>query len=342
MLVREATAGELDDWDDLTVRSPNGSVQQSRAWAAYRSDFGWRPRFLVTDDGGRVLALARPWPLIRSDGVYISRGPLPETDPHLTLARLDAVTAWLTERGVSVVSSDAEVPAATGYPSLLEAAGFHPIEEIQPSRHKLVVDLTGIRDPADLLTGFSATTRNMIRAAQRSDLAIVRLGFGLPAPSVDAVDGGTGSTEVLLTELDALYVHMRANADRRGFGLASKARFTDWTRRALEAGQLAYIGAHEPGGELVAGATFYRHGRRWTYSNAADDPRFPEGLSGRRAARRLGRAQARRRGGSDRVRPRRGRCPRSTPPTDARRAGLRHVDLQGIVRRPMGRAHRGA
>ena len=25
---------------------------------------------------------------------------------------------------------------------------------------------------------------------------------------------------------------------------------------------------------LVAGATFYRHGRRWTYANAADDGRF--------------------------------------------------------------------
>ena len=143
MIVREATETELETWDDLTVRSPNGDVQQSRAWAAYRAAFGWRPRFLATDDGGRVVALARPWPLIRSDGVYISRGPLAELDPHRTLARLEAVTAWLAERGVSVVSSDAEVPADTDYPSLLDAAGFKPIEEIQPSRHKLVVDLTG-------------------------------------------------------------------------------------------------------------------------------------------------------------------------------------------------------
>lgn len=273
MLVREATAAELDDWDDLTVRTADGNVQQSRAWAAYRSAFGWRPRFLVTDDGGRVLALARPWPLVGSDGVYISRGPLPEADPHLTLARLEAVTAWLGERGVSVVSSDAEVPAGTGYPALLEGAGFRPIEEIQPSRHKLALDLTGIRDPADLLTRFSATTRNMIRAAERTDLEVVRFG---------PLDGATppGTTGALLAELERLYPQMRANADRRGFGLASKARFTDWTRRAFEAGHLTYIAAQTPSGELVAGATFYRHGRRWTYANAADDPAFRKGYPG--------------------------------------------------------------
>jgi lipid II:glycine glycyltransferase (peptidoglycan interpeptide bridge formation enzyme) len=30
----------------------------------------------------------------------------------------------------------------------------------------------------------------------------------------------------------------------------------------------------------VAGATFYRHGRRWTYANAADDPRFRKAYPG--------------------------------------------------------------
>ncbi len=273
MIVREATETELETWDDLTVRTPNGDVQQSRAWAAYRAAFGWRPRFLATDDGGRILVLARPWPLVGSDGVYISRGPLAELDPHRTLARLEAVTGWLADHGASVVASDAEVPADTDYPSLLAAAGFRPIEEIQPSRHKLVVDLSGVLDPADLLAGFSATTRNMIRAAERSDLTLRRFGPLDGPPSADV-------TAELMAELDRLYPHMRANADRRGFGLASQARFTDWTRRAFDAGHLAAIAVHAPGGELVAAATFYRHGRRWTYANAADDPAFRKAYPG--------------------------------------------------------------
>jgi lipid II:glycine glycyltransferase (peptidoglycan interpeptide bridge formation enzyme) len=268
--VHDADAAELEGWDDRAVRSPNGTVHQSRAWAAYREHFGWRPRFLVADDGAPVLALARPWPFVGSDGVYISRGPLPEADPALTLRRLDAVTAWLADRGASVVATDAEVPAASGYPAMLEAAGFHPIEELQPSRHRLAVDLTAVRDEPELLATFSATTRNMIRAAERSDLRTVVL------------DAGSADDPVadLRARFGVLYRLMRATADRRGFGLASAERFVDWSRRAFADGHLVHIAVHEPGGELVAGATFYRHGRRWTYANAADDPRFRKAYPG--------------------------------------------------------------
>jgi lipid II:glycine glycyltransferase (peptidoglycan interpeptide bridge formation enzyme) len=287
--VREATPAELADWDTHVVHVPTGNVHQSQAWAAYRGASGWRPRFLVTDDGARILALDRAWPLIGGNGAYVSRGPLPEADVRVTLARLEAVSAWLAERGSAVVSSDAEVPAGSGYPELLAVAGFHRIEELQPSRHRLAVDLTGGGDPAALLAGFSATTRNMIRAAERSDLRIVRVG---PAPTPEvgswAAAAGTSGTQpigpagldLLHAELDVLYDSMRATADRRGFGLASRTRFLDWSSRAFADGHLVYLGAHEPGGELVAGATFYRHGRRWTYSHAADDARFRKAYPG--------------------------------------------------------------
>ena len=57
--------------------------------------------------------------------MYVSRGPLPGGRIRAsTLARLEAVTGWLAERGASVVASDAEVPAESGYPELLAAAGF--------------------------------------------------------------------------------------------------------------------------------------------------------------------------------------------------------------------------
>jgi len=273
--VRAATPAEIDAWDRAAVESPNGNVHQSRAWAAYRGAFGWQPRFLVTDDGASILALVRPWPLIRSDGVYISRGPLPELDPQRTLDRLVAVTGWLADRGASVVASDAEIPAASGYPELLAGAGFDRIEELQPSRHRLAIDLTGVGDPADLMAGFSATTRNMIRAAERSDLRIVRFG-PRPVPR----DQDDGSSVALRTELDTLYDLMRATADRRRFGLASRERFLDWSLRAFASGLLAYIGGHDPDGVLVAGATFHRHGRRWTYASAADDPRFRKAYPG--------------------------------------------------------------
>jgi hypothetical protein len=283
VLVHEAGAGELAGWDDLTVRSPNGSVHQSRAWAAYRADFGWRPRFLVTKDGAPVLALARPWPLIGGDGVYISRGPLPEADAPTVLARLEAVSDWAGRHGSSVVSSDSEMPAGSGYPELLAAAGYRQIEEIQPSRHRLVVDLPPGEGSAELLASFSATTRNMIRAADRSDLSTVILGPSDSSPPTDAAATGASDGSQLTdleSRLPVLYRLMRATADRRRFGLASAERFFDWSKRAFADGHLVYIAVHEPDGELVAGATFYRHGRRWTYANAADDPRFRKAYPG--------------------------------------------------------------
>jgi lipid II:glycine glycyltransferase (peptidoglycan interpeptide bridge formation enzyme) len=282
--VREASAAELEDWDAHVVDGPHGNVHQSRAWAAYREGFGWRPRFLVTEDGARILALTRAWPLVGGEGAYLSRGPLPDPDPSATLARLQAVAGWLAERGAAVVASDAEVPAESGYAELLAAAGFERIEELQPSRHRLAVDLTGVAGPVELLAGFSATTRNMIRAAERSDLGIVRYGplvsgSLVPRPAGEQAPGSAGTAD-LLAELDVLYGSMRATAERRGFGLASRSRFLDWSRRAFVDGHLAYIGAHDPGGALVAGAAFYRHGRRWTYAHAADDPSFRKAYPG--------------------------------------------------------------
>ena len=286
--IHEASAAELEAWDAHVVAGPQGNVHQSRAWAAYRGAFGWQPRFLVADDGARILALTRVWPVVGGESAYLSRGPVPGPDPVTTLARLQAVAGWLAERGAAVVASDAEVPADSGYPELLAAAGFQRIEELQPSRHRLAVDLTRVTEPADLLARFSATTRNMIRAAERTDLRIVRFG-PLSGSATDgsaangpAADGPTadGPTAGLLAELDVLYGSMQATAERRGFGLASRPRFLDWSRRAFVDGHLVYIGAHDSAGELVAGATFYRHGRRWTYSHAADDPRFRRAYPG--------------------------------------------------------------
>ena len=86
--IRAATAEELADWDEHTVDAPGGHVYQSRAWAEHRRASGWTPRFLVTDDGGRVLALTRPWPFVGGGSGYVPRGPAGEVQ-----APVDAVRA---------------------------------------------------------------------------------------------------------------------------------------------------------------------------------------------------------------------------------------------------------
>jgi hypothetical protein len=261
---REATLDELADWDRHTVDPPGGNALQSRAWATYRSHFGWQPVFLVLSDGGRVLGLRRSGRLIRADRAYLSRGPIP-TGASETAARLVACAAWFATRGVGILISDAEVPAETGYAALIERAGFRPTEEVQPSRHRMAVDLAGVADPDALLKSFNATTRNMVRAALKSDLEVA---------VHDAIDAA------VLARLEAFHRLVEATGRRKQFAVASGARFLDWSRQAMGAGIQVFVEARAPDGGIAAAATFYRHGNRWTYALAADDPQYRRSYPG--------------------------------------------------------------
>lgn len=255
---REAKPDELGDWDRHSVDAPGGNALQSRAWASYRSHFGWQPVFLVLADGGRVLGLRRNGRLVRADRAYLSRGPIP-TDAPETAARLAACTAWFATHGVGILISDSEVPGETGYATLIERAGFRPTEEIQPSRHRMAVDLREVGDEDALLKSFNATTRNMVRAALKSDLQVV---------AHDAID------DAVVARLERFHGLVEATGRRKRFAVASGARFIDWSRQAMGAGIQVFIEARAPDGGIAAAATFYRHGHRWTYALAADDPQF--------------------------------------------------------------------
>ena len=175
MSVRDATPDELADWDARAVDAPGGHVYQSRAWAEHRRASGWTPRFLVTDDAGRTLALTRSWSVLPGGSAYIPRGPGPvATDGALLGSRLAAIGLALAEDHIDVVAADPEVPAAdAGYRATIEAAGFQPIEEIQPSRHRVTLPLAG-RTQDDVFAGISKSTRQRIRKAEDLDIRVVR------------------------------------------------------------------------------------------------------------------------------------------------------------------------
>jgi hypothetical protein len=101
----EAAPAELDDWDARAVEAPGGHVYQSRAWAEHRRASGWLTRFLVFEDGGRVLTLERPWPLIGGSSAYVPRGPAPVGIDGAALAARQVGAARGTPRlGVDVVA----------------------------------------------------------------------------------------------------------------------------------------------------------------------------------------------------------------------------------------------
>ncbi|HEY2916278.1 MAG TPA: GNAT family N-acetyltransferase, partial [Candidatus Limnocylindrales bacterium] len=265
--MRPADEASLAGWDAVAVDGPGGNVLQSLAWGRHRARFGWTPRHLRTDDGLPVLALARPWRLGPGGSAYLSRGPVPAGSPATTAARLIEAAGWLAGDGIDVIAADPEVPADPAFARAVAAAGFHQIEELQPSRHRLDVALPDDGDADALLKSFSATTRNLVRQAQRQDLVVRRIDrrpsphAAQPEELPAVVDRGAEDAR-----LAALYDLLADTARRRSFWLAGRATFDSWTSEALAAGHLVALLVEDSGGELLAGATFHRQGNRLTYA----------------------------------------------------------------------------
>jgi lipid II:glycine glycyltransferase (peptidoglycan interpeptide bridge formation enzyme) len=263
---REATPDELERWDDLTVRPPGGHVLQSRAWAEHRAGRGWQPRYLVGDDGSAVLALLRPWPVVGGMSAYLPRGPVPTGGLDDAVARLEGATEWLASRGVDVVASDAEV-IADGYSERIQQHRFRPIEEIQPSRHRLSVRLDEHADEDKLLENVSKSTRQRIRQAERGGLSVVRWDAA-PPPIPPAASSALADLEFanplgkVEPALERFHDLAAQTADRRHFALGSRAGFLDWTTRAYASGFLVLLEAIDEAERSVAGLMLYRHGGR--------------------------------------------------------------------------------
>jgi lipid II:glycine glycyltransferase (peptidoglycan interpeptide bridge formation enzyme) len=280
MRFAEATPAELKDWDRHTVDVPGGNVYQSRAWAEARSRLGWRPRYLVADDGYRLLALERPWRLVGGSGAYLSKGPVAADEPvERTAERLSAAADWLFDHGMDVIASDAEIPAATGYPALIEAAGFKPIEEVQPSRHRVALALRPGEPDRTYFAGFAMSTRQRVRQAEKAGLRVIRWDTRWnPAPEPESApsSGPVAGFEAPpagaepRAAFDRFFELLQVTAARRHFGLGSRAGFIDWSSAGLTAGQVILLEVRTPNDELIGGATFYRHGGRLTYSHSGD------------------------------------------------------------------------
>jgi lipid II:glycine glycyltransferase (peptidoglycan interpeptide bridge formation enzyme) len=257
------------DWDARVVDPPGGHVLQSRAWARHRARSGWHPLFLSAGAAG-VLALTRPWPLIGGSSAYLPRGPVPTAGGEATARLLVAAAATLAEHGIDVVAADPEVPAADApYRDVIAAAGFRPIEEIQPSRHRLTLPLGNGIVEAAAFGRLSKSSRQRVRTAEAA-LEVVRFDARHPADGVG--DGFVRPTEAADPALDRFYDLLHGTGERRHFSFGSRAEFVGWWRAALVAGHLVYLEARtgDVADEPVAALVLYRHGGRLSTVHSAD------------------------------------------------------------------------
>ena len=268
MTIRPATPEELADWDEKTVDQPGGQVHQSRAWAAHREASGWTAHHLIVEDTFGVLVLSRPWPIVGGGSAYIPRGPISAgTAPDATAARLVAVTEHLAGAGTDVVASDAEIPADTVYPDRLRSAGFHPIEEIQPSRHRISLPLAGV-DEEGAFEGISKSTRQRIRKAEKEGIDVVRHDGRIPSAGVG--EGFAAPREPTDVALDRFYDLLLETGERLQFTFGPRDSFVGWWRAAHRAGHLILLEARTPDGKPQAGLLLYRHGERLSTVHSGD------------------------------------------------------------------------
>jgi lipid II:glycine glycyltransferase (peptidoglycan interpeptide bridge formation enzyme) len=285
--VRDATPGELADWDARTVEAPGGHVYQSRAWSETRKASGWTPRFLVDDNDGRVLALTKAWPAIGGGSADLPRGPVPgsgtgASDAVSLATRQIGVADALAADGMDVVAADPEVPAAEpGFRTAIEAAGFRAIEEIQPSRHRVSLPLGRGADDDGVFDGIAKSTRQRIRGAERDGVVIVR--HDVRNGAGDPGSGFVSPDEPAAPALDRFYDLLLETGERRHFSFGPRAVFVAWWRAALGAGHLVYLEARATDpiaaspasaaaatGRPVAGLILYRHGGRLSTVHSGD------------------------------------------------------------------------
>ncbi|HYM83923.1 MAG TPA: GNAT family N-acetyltransferase [Candidatus Dormibacteraeota bacterium] len=289
-LLREASREDLRTWDQHAVDAPGGHILQSLAWGEHRARIGLRIRHLVFGDGRPLLVLDRPWPLIGGSAAYLSRGPSVDEPAERIAARVDAVARWLGDQGVDVTAADPEVPEATGFGELLDARGWHRIEELWQSRHRMTRPIREGEDEAAALGEIAKSTRQRIRAAEREGIVVVRFDArsGLtdavdrPGASRDGAEGGRGGgdgdpgegfvrpSEPLEVALQRFYGWLVATGERRGFEVGTPAEHVAWWRAAAGAGHLVYLESHAPDGEPLGGLVLYRHGDRLSTASSAD------------------------------------------------------------------------
>ena len=268
-----ATPADLARWDERTVAVADGDIHQSIIWGAHRAAAGWRVHHLATSDGGLVLALGRRRPLIGGGRLYVPRGPVADGRTATERAdRLAAIAAWARQAGYDEIVADAEVPSVTGYAELLAARGFHQVEELDASRHRMSARIRPGATEAEVRGSIAGRARQRFLMAERRGYRVIRHdavagpgsndGFELPA------EISQEATTAAFTRFHAL---LAATGARRGFGIGPPAPAVAWWSAALAAGYLAFLEALAPDGTQLAGAMFVRHGRRLTYAHSADE-----------------------------------------------------------------------
>lgn len=190
-------------WDARVQADPAGHFLQLNAWGELKRRHGWQR---AQCDG---VMLLRQLPLGLGRLAYAPRGPLLEWSANAT-AILAPAEAAARAAGAIALMIEPNVPDAPELAAALERAGYAPADAIQP-RRTLLVDLKG--DEAALLKRMKEKTRYNVRLSGRKGV------------TVRVIE--TAGSEA---DIDAFHGLYETTADRKAFGIHTRAYYADFMR----------------------------------------------------------------------------------------------------------------
>ena len=270
----------MTDWDALAVDAPGGHVYQSVAWAASsgagrlaapvprhaRRRPGPRPRAGLAA-GGRVQRVrpARPGRCRRTEPTTTARRRSPDGWSR-------SATPWRPAASTSSPPTPRSRPPTRAYGEAIRAAGFAPIEEIQPSRHRIALPL----EPGSRRGAASSRRSRSPRASGSGRREATGSWSSATTDARRAACPVTGSrrpaepSEVALDRFYDLLPRDRANGGTSGSGRATASSRGGPRRCVRGTSSTSRPATRAPSGAVLAGLVLYRHGGRLSTVHSGD------------------------------------------------------------------------
>lgn len=161
--MRQATANEIANWNELICHNPDGgNVFSSYEMAQVKQTHGWMPRYIIGEHEAilalekTIFGLGRFW--------YLPKGPGLTTYTELQ-ALLPGIKEYAAKNGVFVVKIEPEIMRDTISDSALSEFGLEKTFAVQPNASTVLVDTRPDEDA--ILLSLNQKGRNAIRRAIR-------------------------------------------------------------------------------------------------------------------------------------------------------------------------------
>ena len=168
MTIRFATTEEINNWNSLIIKNPDGgNVFQMKESADVKKTAGWKPRFIVADDVA-VLALERRIPLLGTFW-YLPKGPS-VTSAEQVVAITNELKSFAAASGVFSVKIEPELLKDEATSKKLQASGLVASFPVQPNSSTVLIDLSP--DTNDIVMAFNQKGRHALRRAERDGVTV--------------------------------------------------------------------------------------------------------------------------------------------------------------------------